>query len=465
MKKQTILNIQTFFDNQFTDFSSYAAYRSLASYSDGLKNSKRKVVYTTQKYIKGQKEKVSRLAATVSLKSEYLHGETSLEGAIVTLVRNWDQNICLYDEIGKFGTRTIPHAASSRYIFTKKSNIFDQIFLPDFYQIDEPQLFEGTKIEPKSLTPILPLILINGETGVGSGFSQNILPRNPKQIQDTIIKYIKSKAKKPEHIINNSVLDIQYPNFTNGIIKTILTDSNKLKTFFLGNVKKKNTTTLIIDQLPIGYTIENYIKILETLIEKKTIVSYKDSSSKNNFNFEIKIKREILNSNLFSFDINTKTNLPYIIETLKLVSSSVENFTTTGPNNSFHKFNTPQELLLKYLDFILERYEKLRLFKIQVLENEIILLSEKSRFIKLVIENKLKISNISKKNISTNMKKLKFSEDIIELCLSMKIYSLTKEKYEELLNKIVEITQDKSILEEKTNKDLYLIDINKINIL
>jgi len=456
-----ILNISDFFKEQFTDFSTYAAYRSIASYTDGLKNSQRKVIYTTQRVMKDKQEKISRFASIVSLQTEYLHGEKSLEDAIVKIVRNWDQNLPLYEEKGKFGSRTIPKAASSRYIYTKRTNNFNKIFPEDFFPIERLQTFEGSDIEPKTLSPILPILLINGNSGVGSGFSQKILPRNPKDLMDTIQKFLKSKAKDPFGLVRKADLNVMYPNY---IGKTFTTNENNVyQTTFLGEITQKNTTTLEIKELPIGYTIETYVKVLEDLIDNKVINSYKDGSSKNKFYFELKIKREQLKTKEFSFE-EDENGISNILKTFKLIKTTVENFTTTDEENGFCEYNTPNEILESYLVFILNKFEELRQYKIGQINKEIDLLSEKARFIKLYIEKKIELANKSKKTIQTNMKKLKFSEDNIEVCLNMRIYSLTKEKYEELLEEIKKKVKVKEDLEKMTNKDLYLEYLNKIKI-
>lgn len=445
--------IGDFFRESFTDFSAYASYRSMGSYSDGLKNGQRKVIYTMQRKIKNNVEKVSRLASIVGLTTEYLHGEASLEQTISNLTRNWDKPLPILEEKGAFGSRTITKAASPRYIYTKKNENFDLVFPVDFYNIEVLQNFEGSKIEPKSLTPILPLLLINGNTGIGSGFAQNILPRNPKLIKEGIEKYLKSKAKDPSSILKKLEMEIYYPNFI-GEIKR-----EGLKTMFLGVIELKNTTTLEIKDLPIGETIESYLKVLEELIEKKLIVSYTDRSEDNWFNFIIKVKRQDLSIKKMSFDKDVN-GVPEIIKTFKLIKSKTENFSCTGPKNDFFEFKNETEVLEKYIEFIMERYELLKAYKLNVFEELIKSLSEKARFIDLVIKNKIVISNKSRKDIENQLDKHKFINH--DIYLSMKIYSLSKEKYEELLKEIEENKAKKGFLFNKTIKELYLDDLKKI---
>jgi DNA topoisomerase-2 len=447
MKKQIFLD--EYFGEDIKAFSQYAAYRSIASYTDGLKNSQRKVVYTTQEKMGDKIEKVSRLASTVSLETEYLHGETSLEGAIVGLVRNWDKNLCIYDEKGKYGSRAIPKAASSRYIYTKRSKQFTAVFPDEFKEIKESQYFEGNKIEPKTLVSTLPLILINGNSGVGSGYSQLILPHSRETIQGIIEKYLKSKAKDKSKILDVEI-PVEYPGYR-GIIKTV-TEAGQRKTYFSGVVKKKNTTTVEISELPIGYTIATYNKVLEVMIDKKHIVDYRDFTKGNDFRYEIKVRREVIKD-------KTEDDL---LEFFKLKKTQTENFVTTTENNSFRIFQDEKEILKDYIEFTLGKMEELRIYQIEKLQKELSLLSEKARFIKLVMDGKIKIANQKRAQVEVQLKKNNFEEDKTDILISMKIYSLTQEEY----NKIKMKEQEKRVeLEQKqkeTPENLYLKMLKKI---
>jgi len=452
MKGNKII-LEEFFKDSFTDFSAYASYRAMGSYSDGLKNGQRKVIFTIQRKLKANMEKVSRLASIVGLETEYLHGDASMEQTIVNIVRNWDKPMPLLEEKGTFGSRTIPKASAPRYIYTKKNDFFDLIFPPDFYDIELLQNFEGNKIEPKSLTPVLPLLLINGNTGIGSGFSQNVLPRDPKVIKDTIVKFLKSTAQNPYRILEKLDMPVKFPNYS-GQIRT-----EGLRSVFMGEIKKVNLSTLEITELPIGYTIDTYVKVLELLIDKKIISSYIDKSEDNDFNFIIKVKREDLKKRNMSFTVNEEGVSP-IMETFKLTKSQTEIFACIGPDNSFEELKSPNDVLVNYIIFILGKYEELRLYKIGVLEGLIEDLAEKARFIKLVIEGKIVVSNKAKSDIQQQLIKHKFKG--FDTYLNMRIYSLTKEKYEALLKELEQRESEKKVLEGKTNKDLYLEDLKKI---
>jgi DNA topoisomerase-2 len=443
-KKQEVINIEDFFKESFTDFSAYASYRAIGSVIDGLKNSQRKVFYTLMHKTGNTKEKVSRLASIVGLKTEYLHGEASLESVIVTGVRHFDKPLPVLEEEGAFGYRTVPKAAASRYIYTKKRDVFGLIYNSKFSRIDGYQTFEGTKIEPRVLTPLLPMLLVNGNSGIGSGFSQNILPRNPQQIIDIITKYLKSKAKNKSEILSKADLSVQYPFFDGDI------ETEDKKSIFYGKIKIANTTTININELPIGYTIETYIKVLEGMIDANKIVSYIDKSNENNFNFVVKCKRNFY----------AKFSQEKLITAFKLSKSATENFVCVGEMNNFLELDSYNEILIIFMEFVINRYALLKAQIINDFENEIFDLSEKARFIGLVIKGKIIISNRKKEDIVKQLNKNKFKE--VEIYLNMRIYSLTKEKYEELLRDVELLKKKLEDARKVTIESMYLKDIGML---
>lgn len=444
-KKGLVIDIPSFFRDSFTDFSAYASYRAIGSSIDGLKNSQRKLFYTLLHTSSNNKEKVSRLASITGLKTEYLHGEASLESTIVNAVRHFDKPLPLLAEEGSFGFRTITKAAASRYIYTKKLDLFSVVFNKKFARIDGNQNFEGTKIEPKVMTPLLPMLLINGNSGIGSGFSQNILPRNPKQIKEVLEKYLKSKAKNRDKILKDVVLDVSYPDYSG------TSEDIEGKTYFTGVIKKANTSTLKITELPIGYTLDAYIKVLEGLIDNNTITSYNDSSNKNLFGFEIKIKRNVLSA----------IGDDKLIEKFKLKKSVTENFVCVSADNSFLELESYNDVLVIYMEFMLKRYAQLKALQIADLKQEIFDLSEKARFIKLVIEGEIVVSNRARTDISKQLRNHNFRE--VDVYLNMRIYSLTKERFDQLLKDVEIKKKELAKLEEMTIEKLYLVDLSKLN--
>jgi DNA topoisomerase-2 len=187
--------IESFFNKEFIEFSMYDNIRSIPNLIDGFKPSQRKILYTCLKNNIKNDIKVSQLTGSVMKDSAYHHGNISLEGTIVNMAQDFvgSNNINLLQPMGQFGTRLKggSDAASSRYIFTKLSDISRNIFNEN----DEPLLTylddDGFSIEPMYYVPIIPMVLVNGSSGIGTGWSTDIPNYNPNDI----IKYLVNKIK------------------------------------------------------------------------------------------------------------------------------------------------------------------------------------------------------------------------------------------------------------------------------
>ena len=195
------LSISNFVHKDLVNFSLADLKRSIAHMADGLKPSQRKVMYACfQKNLKDEM-KVAQLAAYVAEKSAYHHGEVSLADTIVKLANDYmgSNNVNLLEPCGQFGTRLMggKDASQTRYIFTKLTKDARKIFDPR----DDPILNylddDGRPIEPDFYMPTLPMVLINGTEGIGTGFSCYVPPFNPKDIKDNIQRILDGKSMVP----------------------------------------------------------------------------------------------------------------------------------------------------------------------------------------------------------------------------------------------------------------------------
>ncbi len=271
-----------FFNSEYINWASYDNLRKIASLVDGQKNAARKVLWFIQQKNQKQEIKVSQLDSKVAEATEYLHG--SMEGVIVNLAQDYTgtNNINLLYPEGNFGTRLVPEASASRYIYTYGTKEFFEMFNKEDTNILEHQNFEGHQIEPKFLLPKLPLLLINGSEGISSGFAQKILPRNPKEIE----KYIKYYLTHPEA----PVKPFKNKPWFRGFKGEVHPGEEKNQWIIEGAFEVKDTT-VTITELPIGYSLKSYKKVLDKIEDEKKIQSYKDYSQED-FHFVIKMDRK-----------------------------------------------------------------------------------------------------------------------------------------------------------------------------
>lgn len=179
-----------FVNDELIHFSNADNLRSLPSIIDGFKPSQRKVFFGCLKRGLRSEVKVAQLAGYVSEHAAYHHGEASLCGTIVGMAQNFvgSNNINLLVPNGQFGSRLMggKDSASPRYIFTYLEGIADKIFRKEDSGILKHLDDDGMSVEPENYLPVLPMLLVNGCVGIGTGFSTDIPPYNPTEILNVL---------------------------------------------------------------------------------------------------------------------------------------------------------------------------------------------------------------------------------------------------------------------------------------
>lgn len=442
--------LEDFFNTDYVDSASYDNLRKIGSISDGLKNSSRKIIHTMiDKNIK-EKTKVARLASTIAEYTEYLHGELGLAGVMVNLAQNFvgANNVPFIKRDGNFGTRHKPAAAAPRYIKTRKEDYLDMIYMKDDYPVLISQQFEGINIEPRYFVPIIPMLLINGSEGISSGFAQKILPRNPKTIISELSKILKGSKKLENVKLGNP--------YWNGFEGTVVEDSEiKGKWLVYGKFERENKNSIKISEVPIGYTLDKYTELLDTLEDKNIIQNYKDKSDNDIYSFTLKVKR----------DFSDKYNDEKMYEKLKLVKSMSENYTCIDQTNRIKVYSNAEEIFIDYYNLRLDFYGKRKTHLLNKYKQDIDLLNSRYLFVKGVVDNKIIVNNKTKSNITTQLDKidkiLKI-EDSYDYLLKMPIYSLTKEKLDDIKSKIKQAKELTKALKNRKLEDLWLEDLNNV---
>jgi DNA topoisomerase-2 len=180
------VDYSSFINDELIHFSNADNIRSLASIMDGLKPSQRKILFGCLKRGLRTEVRVAQLAGYVSEHAAYHHGEASLTGAITSMAQQFvgANNINLLAPIGQFGSRLQggKDAASARYIHTHLEGILDTIIRKEDAGILKHIDDDGLVVEPETYYPVVPLLIINGCIGIGTGFSTDIPPHNPEEV-------------------------------------------------------------------------------------------------------------------------------------------------------------------------------------------------------------------------------------------------------------------------------------------
>jgi DNA topoisomerase-2 len=415
------VDIKTLINKELVLFSIADNVRSIPNFVDGLKPSQRKVLFACIKKNLYSEIKVSQLSGYVSEVSSYHHGEASLQDTIINLAQNFvgSNNVNLLEPVGQFGSRLFggKDSASPRYIFTNLSKNFKELFNPDDFNLLEYLDDDGFSIEPRYYVPNLPLILINGAKGIGTGFSTDIPCFNPKDIKDRLLKLVENEDCEIEE------LTPWYKGFTGKILKS---ESNKWTTHGVYEVKSNK---ILITELPIGTWTEDYKIFLDKLETEETIYSYKNNSTDTTVNFELSLPLEI---------IVEWTNNGEIEKKLKLMSHiSAKNMYVFDENNKIVKMESAEEIVYRFWRIRNEYYIKRQNYIIKKIKYELDIITSKITFINDVIYENIKVfrQSLDFINSQLEMKKYPKIEDSYKYLTDMKIHSFSKDAIDTLNGK------------------------------
>ena len=426
-----------FFNSAFKTFSLYDNVRSIPGI-DGLKPSQRKAIYGT--FLKGEStgfHVVARLAASIAEATDYHHGTGSMESTLAGLAAvkyAGSNNMNLFTPKGQFGSRLTSDPGAGRYIKTKLSESFRILCKKEDDGILEHNVVDGDKIEPKLYLPILPLVLINGATGIGTGHSVEIKPYHPDQVRDACLKVLDGKALKPGTLV---------PWFRAlGGYKGTVTRNELGQVVTMGKLEVVNSTTILITELPVGKFLDDYKDILNKLEEQEFIKDYEDFSTEEAFKFKVTVPRS-----------TTALSEEQLYQKFKLIARETENFTLWNADGVLQRFESAEDVIAMYVGWRLGFYG-IRLQKlIGDTKESIRLTSEIIRFIRYYLANVKVFRDTSKKELVALLLEEKFAD--YDRLLSMPIWNLTKDKIAELEKKLEDLRAYLKSLESDTALDMY----------
>lgn len=469
-----------FVNKELILFSRADLLRSIPSVVDGFKPSQRKVLFSCFKRKLKQDIKVAQLSGYVSEHSAYHHGEASLASTIVGLAQDFvgSNNINLLVPSGQFGTRLQggKDHASPRYIFTRLAPICRAIFpecddaLLDY--LDE----DGQVIEPEHYLPILPLLLVNGADGIGTGWSTSIPNYNPRDIVSNIRAKLNGEETQRMHP--------WYKNFEGQIVEELV--KGEVRYNIIGKHEIEDETTLVISELPLRSWTTDYKDFLESLMcpkEKNAvpfITDYKEHHTDATVHFIVKMTPEKM-AQAQKEGIEKKFKL-----TSKVSTSNMHCFNAAGV---ITKYQNPEAVMDAFVPLRLAAYEKRRQMLIRQAESELKRMSNKTRFILAVVDGEITIGRKKKSVLVSELEEMGFdkmsktqkvaaaaaqeeadsaaSEEAAEsvgasydYLLSMPLWNLTQEKVDDLLAETEVKQGEVKALHATTDKQLWSTDLD-----
>jgi DNA topoisomerase-2 len=428
---------EEFINKELIHFSKYDCDRSIPNLLDGLKTSLRKILYCAFKRRLTSEIKVAQFSAYVSENSAYHHGEESLNKAIVGMAQNFigSNNINLLFPSGQFGSRIKggQDASSPRYIFTRLERITRLIFPEQDDKILRYLNDDGTPVEPQFYVPIIPMVLVNGAKGIGTGFSTEIMCYNPRDI----IAYLKNKLQN----ITDDIIEFfpYYEGFTGETEKV-----SDTKFVFKGKYEKIDVDKIRVTELPVGYWTEDFKELLSDLqndkdkdgkkiapIVKDVFENYTDTTIEFVITFS-KGKLEDLETAKGDHGCNGLQKL------LKLYStSSTTNMNLFNSEDKLKKYESIQEIIDDYYQIRIEYYEDRKEYLIDALEKDIMILSNKAKYIKELLDGTIDLRKKKKQEIIDMLFEKEYDtidgDEEFKYLVKMPMDSVSEENVEKLL--------------------------------
>lgn len=487
--KKTEISISDFIDRELIHFSNSDTLRSIGSLYDGLKPSQRKILYSCFKRNLYNEIRVAQLAGYVSENAAYHHGEASLQSAIVGMAQDYvgSNNINLLMPNGQFGTRIMGghDAASPRYIHTELNKIVDLIYPKVDFKLLEFNDDDGILVEPKYYVPIIPMVLVNGMNGIGTGFSTNIPMHDPIDI----IKNVKRKIKGEKY----GNIGPYFRDFKGKIIKI-----DKKNYISKGKYEVIDSCNLRITELPIGKWTDDYKKFLDDLIPdtikkkslenekgkknkqtKKTIIDYVNNSSDKDVDFTITFENGFLNSLQWDED----ENIDGIEKFFKLTTSkglSYNNIHLYNSKNQIKKYDNVYDIFDEFYKIRYQLYIDRKEYLLNELSNELSILKSKMRFITDVMNEKIQIYKRKRVDIIQDLLKeeylmvqdgkvIDFKSDITpeevkyyDYLIKMSIYLFTEDEITKLEEKINKLNDEYESLDKRTIEGIWLSELDAL---
>ena len=451
------VSYEEFVNKDLIHFSNYDIERSIPNICDGLKISQRKILFAGFKKNLTEKEiKVAQFCGYVMEHTSYHHGDASLQAAIIGMAQNFvgSNNINLYQPNGQFGTRVQggKNAGAPRYINTLLSPITLKLFKKHDNNVLTYLNDDGLDIEPEFYIPIIPMVLVNGALGIGTGFSTNIPSYNPAEIISIIERMLDG-----DETVQEVDMKPWYKGFKGAITtKGDVTKGNKW--ISCGKFTKVSATKIEVTELPVGYWTEDFKIALEEYYDKNPgFKSYESYYTEKDVNFVLNFTSSAVVDDLMTIETNGHTKFE---NEFKLVSSknlNTSNMYLLNKNGQIRKYETVMDIITEFYGIRIDFYQKRKDFLIEQLVRDNALLENKVRFIKAVINEEITVHKVRKVELEALLEKMEFMlhNDTYDYLLRIPIYNLTIDKVDELEEEYNNKCQELDVLTQTDIKDMW----------
>lgn len=441
------INISDFLNNDVLMFSFENCKRCIPSAIDGLKPSQRKVLWTLiNSKSKEDFKKVFMLTGDISSFAYYNHGDASMNETVIKMAQTYagSNNFNIIEPCGFFGSREYlgsDHGAA-RYIKCRLNPKIFQLMPSIDINLLEPNFEDNVRVEPKFFIPVLPLVLINGSCGIGTGYSTFVPMHSLKDVKELTKNWI----------LTSEFRDIvPKVNSYKGSIKK--TEDGFVIEGVMRKIKETSTFDLYeITEIPYDISISSFDNVLKELYNNKKIINYEYGDKKKN--------KEGINSINYLVKVAKDVNL---YELLPMRSKkAMSNMTLFDASESIVKYENIEDIFLEWALERINLYEHRKNFIVNDLNEKLKVLKNKVRFI---IELGDVVKDITDEDTLINM----LTEDSYDLIndsysylLSIQIRQLTEANVSKMKNEIENLEKELNEITDETIEQMWLKDIEQI---
>ena len=333
------INIEEQMKSAYIDYSmSVIVSRALPDVRDGMKPVHRRILYDMSAELNLYSDKPTRKSARIVgdvLGKFHPHGDSSVYDAMVRLAQDWSMRYPLFDGQGNFGSMDGDSPAAMRYTEARMKKITDEVMADiDKETVDWTLNFDDTIPEPTVLPTKIPLLIVNGASGIAVGMATNMAPHNLSEVVDACCAYIDNPEITGEELLQY----VKGPDFpTGGIIygyegvkEAMLTGRGRV--MMRAKTEIEHTPSgrecIVITEIPYMINKAEMIKKIADMINDKKIegISYiNDESDRNGLRIIIILKQDavasvVLNT-LFK---NTPLQTSFAVNNIALVNGRPE---------------------------------------------------------------------------------------------------------------------------------------------
>jgi DNA topoisomerase-2 len=453
--------ISTFINTEFIQYSVTNLHRSIPRFMDGLKISQRKVLWAAflqwksgkiGNIMRSPKElKVAQFANLAAEKTNYHHGEMCLAETIINMAQDFvgANNMAYFTQDGQFGTRNLggADAAQPRYPYTRPMEWLSYIFRQEDFPLLEYVEDEGQNCEPITFLPIIPMCLINGCLGIGTGHSTFVPNCSPMEIITWLINKIQGFENKEvlpwyrgfKGDIKVRIADINNDELVDEDQPSTPTMEKTIAMVTTGKYRINSKGDVVISEIPIGVWINKYKQFLEKIRDDKLISTFRNLSKDNEPKFEVITEKKPS------------------MKTLKLIRTfGLTNMVLLDINNNPKKFKSIEMILEEFYKIRLPYYYKRKQQQIDDITKIIKNLENKHKFISYIIDEKIIVYKKKKIEIQDQMKKYDIPEELLS---NLRVSALTEDELNDLEKQIKQNKDINKKLEDTTPEQMWLNDL------